>query len=117
MLEGIARCHGGIPEGGGRPQGDPESISLPPFTANRRSWTRTEDLGSNPRSATYQLGDVGPAVSHLFFFFFLIYLFMRDIERQRHRQREKQASSGEPNAGLDPRILGSHPGPKAALNP
>ena len=41
-------------------------------------------------------------------FFFIndfIYLFMR--ERQRHRQREKQALCGEPEAGLDPRTLGS----------
>ena len=28
---------------------------------------------------------------------------MRDTERQRHRQREKQAPSGEPDVGLDPR--------------
>ena len=39
---------------------------------------------------------------------------MRDRERkrQRHRQREKQAPCGEPDAGLDPRTLGSHPEPK-----
>ena len=40
---------------------------------------------------------------------------MRDGEtqRQRHRQREKQAPCREPNVGLDPRTLGSRPGPKA----
>ena len=37
-------------------------------------------------------------------------------ERERHRQREKQASCGEPNAGLDPRTLGSHE-PKADAQP
>ena len=39
---------------------------------------------------------------------------MRDTERerQRHRQREKQAPSVEPDAGLDPRTLGSCPEPK-----
>ena len=33
----------------------------------------------------------------------------RERERQRHRQREKQAPCREPNAGLDPRTLGSRP--------
>ena len=40
----------------------------------------------------------------------------RERERQRHRQREKQAPCREPDAGLDPRSPGSHPGLKAALN-
>ena len=36
---------------------------------------------------------------------------MRDIhrERQRHRQREKQAPRREPDVGLNPWTLGSHP--------
>ena len=40
---------------------------------------------------------------------------MTDTERekQRHRQREKPAPCREPNAGLDPRTLGSHLEPKA----
>ena len=38
-------------------------------------------------------------------------------ERQRHRQREKQASRREPNMGLNPRILESHPEPKADAQP
>ena len=38
-------------------------------------------------------------------------------ERQRHRQREKQAPPGEPDVGLDPRTLGSHPEPKADAQP
>ena len=41
---------------------------------------------------------------------------MRERERERNRQREKQASCREPDMGLDPGTLGSHPGPKAALN-
>ena len=56
----------------------------------------------------------------LLFFKDFIYLFMRDTERerQRHRQREKQAPHKEPDVGLDPRTLGSRPGPKAdSLNP
>ena len=40
----------------------------------------------------------------------------RERERQRHRQREKQAPIREPDAGLDPRSPGSHPGLQAALN-
>ena len=51
-----------------------------------------------------------------------MYLFMRDTqretereerERQRHRQREKQDPCREPDAGLDPGTLGSHPELKA----
>ena len=44
---------------------------------------------------------------------------MRDTqrERQKHRQREKQAPCGEPDAGLDPGTLGSHPEPKAGTQP
>ena len=40
---------------------------------------------------------------------------MRDTEkeRQRHRQREKRVSCEEPDVGLDPGTLGSHPEPKA----
>ena len=34
----------------------------------------------------------------------------RKKERQRHRQREKQAPRREPDVGLDPGTLGSHPG-------
>ena len=43
-----------------------------------------------------------------------IYLFIRDThrEKQRHRQREKQAPCREPDAGLNPRSLGSCPGLK-----
>ena len=40
----------------------------------------------------------------------------RERERQRHRQRGKQAPCREPDAGLDPRTLGSHSGLKAAPN-
>ena len=37
-----------------------------------------------------------------------IYLFMRDTEREvETQQREKQAPHGEPDAGLDPGVLGS----------
>ena len=47
----------------------------------------------------------------------MLYLFMRDTERQRHRQRERQGPCGEPNTGLDPRIPGSLPEPKADTQP
>ena len=44
-----------------------------------------------------------------------MYLFINEKHRegQRHRQREKQVPCGEPDAGFDPRTLGSHPVPKA----
>ena len=44
---------------------------------------------------------------------------MRDTEtkRRRHRQREQQAPCREPDLGLDPGTLGSHPGPKADAHP
>ena len=44
---------------------------------------------------------------------------MRDTERGRdiHRQREKQAPHREPDAGLDPRTLGSQSEPKADVQP
>ena len=42
---------------------------------------------------------------------------MRDRERQRHRQREKQAPSGEPDVGLNPRTPGSCPEPNADAQP
>ena len=42
---------------------------------------------------------------------------MRDTEKQRQRQREKQAPSGEPNVGLDPRTLGSQPEPNTDASP
>ena len=44
---------------------------------------------------------------------------MRDIkrERQRHRQRGKQAPHEDPDAGLDPRTLVSHPELKADAQP
>ena len=58
----------------------------------------------------------------LFYFFFKKILFIYSWEththtqRQRHRQREKQGPCRAPHVGLDPGSLGSHPGPKAALN-
>ena len=53
------------------------------------------------------------------FLFFFTYLFEMEEERE-HKQGEKQAEgeagsplSREPDAGLDPRTVGSHPEPKA----
>ena len=56
-----------------------------------------------------------PFFASSFFFSDFIYLFMRDThtERQRHRLRQKQTPCGEPDAGLDLRILGSQPEVKA----
>ena len=42
---------------------------------------------------------------------------MRDTQWQRHRQREKQDPCWEPDAGLNPRTLGSQPKPKADTQP
>ena len=52
-----------------------------------------------------------------FFFFDFIYSWETHRERQRYRQREKQAPCGEPDAGLDPGTLGSHPELKADAQP
>ena len=57
----------------------------------------------------------------LSFFFKILFIYSeshreREIERKRHRQREKQAPCREPYVGPNPQSLGSHPGPKAALN-
>ena len=42
----------------------------------------------------------------------------RYTQRQRHRlRRKKQASCGEPDAGLDLRTLGSQPEPKVDAQP
>ena len=51
----------------------------------------------------------------LSFFFFRFYLVIheRHRKRQRHRQREKQAPCRKPDMGLNPRISGSRPEPKA----
>ena len=47
-----------------------------------------------------------------------IYLFMRDRERERGRDSDRGRSRlQEPDAGLDPRSPGSHPGPKAGAKP
>ena len=45
--------------------------------------------------------------------FLKIYLFIHEREGQKHKQREKQAARREPDVGLDPRIPGSQPEPKA----
>ena len=45
--------------------------------------------------------------------FFKDFIHEIHTERRRYRQREKQAPSGEPDAGLDPRTPRSRPEPKA----
>ena len=61
-----------------------------------------------------------------FFFFFNLFFFNfhpfiherhRERERQRHRQREREGLCEEPDVGLDPRTLGSHPEPKSDAQP
>ena len=43
---------------------------------------------------------------------------MRDIKREAETQAEGEAGSmQEPDVGLDPRTLGSRPGPKAGAKP
>ena len=56
--------------------------------------------------------------ANFFFFKDLIYLFIRDTQREtsRHRQREKQVPYREPDMGLNPGTLGSHPEPTQTLN-
>ena len=42
---------------------------------------------------------------------------MKDTEREAETQREKQAPRREPDAGLNPRTLGSRLEPKAGAQP
>ena len=52
------------------------------------------------------------------FFFKIFYVFMRDPEREAETQAEGEAGSlWGPDAGLDPRTPGSHPGLKADAQP
>ena len=56
----------------------------------------------------------------LFFFFKILFIYERHTHTEReaeNRQREKQAPCREPDAGLDPRRLGSQPEPKADAQP
>ena len=48
---------------------------------------------------------------------YFIYSLETHRERPRHRQREKQAPYEQPSTGLDPRTLGTCPGPKAEIQP
>ena len=54
-----------------------------------------------------------------FIFKKIFYLFIheRHTEKSRHRHREKQASCGDPDAGLDHRTPGSCPEPEADAQP
>ena len=58
-------------------------------------------------------------IQNLFFFFKILFIYSWETqrERQRHRQREKQAPWGDPDVGLNPRIPGSRPEPKADAQP
>ena len=47
----------------------------------------------------------------------ILFILERHRERQRHRPREKQAPSGDPDVGLDPRTPGSQPELKADTQP
>ena len=71
--------------------------------------------GSCPgaKAGTKPLSHPGAPIT---FFFYDSYT-EKQRERQKHRQREKQAPCREPDVGLDPRIPGSHPGPKAGAKP
>ena len=53
----------------------------------------------------------------LFFFLRFCLCIKRDTQRQRHRQKEKQSPRREPDVGLDPRTLRSHPELKAKVQP
>ena len=55
--------------------------------------------------------------AYIYFLRFYLFIHERYRERQIQRQREKQAPSRKPDAGLDSRILGSCPEPKADAQP
>ena len=113
-----------------------EGRSLISLRTSRGGWCVTVLLPPCFSGSTASSGFVACSLTSCCTFFFLffcfvlfcfkifIYLFMRDtererereIERQRRRQREKQAPCREPDMGLDPRSLGSHPGLKVVLN-
>ena len=78
---------------------------------------RPWDYDLSQRQMLNQLSHPG---SHQHFFFFkilFIYSWETQRERERHRQWEKQASYGDPNAGLNPRTPGSWLEPKADAQP
>ena len=63
-------------------------------------------------------------ITTVIFDFFIVIIFKdfnyswdTEIKRQRHRQKEKQAPRRQPDAGLNPRTLGSWTVPKAAAQP
>ena len=53
------------------------------------------------------------------FFFNILLIYSRETQRegQRHRQRGKQPPCKEPDVGLDPKIPGAQPEPKADAQP
>ena len=68
------------------------------------------------RELTYKAVIYDQMIFSSFLRFYLL-IHERHRERQRHRQREKLAPHGEPDARLDPRILGSRPEPKPDAQP
>ena len=79
-------------------------------------------LMGKPRGYSWRRASNALTIFTLDLFFFLrFYLFIqerqRDRERQRHRPREKQAPHKEPDVGIDPGTMRSHPGPKAHTQP
>ena len=65
-----------------------------------------------PFNALFIYNIAHPSSIPLLGFFVLKILFIQERERQR-----EQAPCGEPDVGLDPRMLGSYPEPKADAQP
>ena len=51
------------------------------------------------------------------FIYKILFIHERHTEKVRHRQKERQVPCGEPDVGLDPRTLGSHPELKTDAQP
>ena len=75
------------------------------------------DLGDLLNQSSHHLGWKIDFLLYTHWYLLNFIFFKVKFIHERHRQREKQASSGEPYAGLDPGTPGSCPESKADAQP
>ena len=78
----------------------------------QKPWSFSHQMGSAQEWTVVRF-----LLPRLINFILFIYSWETQRETQRHRQREKQTPCGDPNMGLNPRTLGSHPELKADAQP